>query len=729
MKSTRRTLALLLALVMLVSMFPISAFAAENSVNNDSNAAESKDYYYKITFDSAAVGTQVSGSMASVMDADFNPYGMTVAYRDIVGSIKAHDDGSGNYFSANYTTAYRRDLRLSLVKGNTDYSIANGIDISFKLRWRGTGIVDKGTILQLVNFIRVDKSGAEKENSVLAANVDEATNDLVLTVHSGVDTARHEVARIPVDGKFHDIRVTYHDMTNACSVYVDGIACANGVPLRYDLRGADYVTTTYDADFFATRTPKSGAATKSYLELFALNVNSTLRMGYEFDVDDIYVTDGDYYANSFESAGTKVNSFRGTSVASNNLSVFALHSGVASGAITIAEETDGNGNKNKYLSLGAGSRINFKDYDYQFIQDGNWTVDFKLRASGAVNVLRLYDVIMTHQVLNVDADGNLKLGTLVVPDVKVPGTDSDEWIRITLSVLVDDDNAGKFDQFVGSYNRIKYRRSYRVALWVDGEYVGSSNEFGRNESTEANLFLNNYTHSASVALDASTYPDVSTLTLVADEGTKKTYTDANGDYYQLTFSGDSITAGVKIPVTGSNPGDMLGIFDKGSATGAIDDFAIYRGVGPKEYATDKLDSKGVIADVDFGKILVDNINHTIGENVNGTSGGASYVVASRTKSTEDYTRVVATASQPTYVTAANAGSGTSFFDLRAGYSGGKIFAAEWTVRNFTTAADMSIFSLFRQAKGSSSSVISSNIFVEANTSKIYFIANSMKYYL
>ena len=776
MRSFLKMVSAVLVLAMLMSTLSIGAFADASSTQTVTQSAKEvsvDSYYYRYTFDSLAAG-RTFGALKNASDPNSNPYNMN-AGGALSGVIKSHGEDLGNYYSVGYTSGYQ-EVTFFLVDGETNYSIANGIDISFKLRWVGQAQTLASTAEMNLLLYRRAKTSGRYDIPMLIARVDAEKDNLVILAarKNGTKTEYVEIYRIAkaseTNNSFTSFNVVYHDVTNSYSVYINGTPYVEGATCVVDPRGADTVTTTYDADFAPTRTQVSGADSSiESLRLFSIRSGNE-RNQFNIDVDDLVIKDGDYYANSFETAGTNTNTFDQTTVVSN--SVFTLGKGSAS----ILNETKSNeGDQNKYLVLNAG-RLDLSDGKYQFLENGNWTIDFKLQASGASPVLRFLDRVKTRTLLSVDSKGNLTLGTDTIPNVIVPSTGSGEWVRITLSVVVDDANNNVFDNFI-NYSTNESKSNYRVALWINGKYV-TSTVIDRPESITAdttgyNYYLLNDRYVTVVPL--KDIPDVNSMTLISDNNNIKTYLGADGDYYQVQYLGESFVAAVKIMHVNStkitaqpditdmsllyeNEGDTIkayqatdgsiyqfvyeeGVFKSGlkltsgvksfndnalyffngvsSTTGALDDVSIYQGIGPKEYAVGEFSESGVISNVDFESISVKS-EHIMAENVYGTSGGNSYVVASNAN--KDFKK------SENYVNATYNGSGKSFFDLRATNAGGKAFSATWVVKNVSVENDMEIFKLYRQAEDSSA-VLSSNIYVEADTSYVYFVKSGVKYYL
>lgn len=776
MKHFSKVLALLLATLMLVTALPLGVLAESESSGETAgegtgatattspaldHSVLEEDYWLKYSFDEADVSQSYTrDTLERFEDSDSNPLKMSMCSGYIHGSVRAHDDGIGNYLSIKYSGAQDtwKGIQLSLVAGDMDYSIANGVDICFKFRWDGAGTGATHDIC----FVRVRRrpagGGFASMNDLLTAKVDQTTGELVISAMN-----KGEIYRLPKNStKFTDFKVTYYDVVNAYSVYIDGVPYVEVVKCTNDLRTSTFVNTTYDNDFIAIRTRPGDAAGKESLELFRIDDTSKKweDTAYTFDVDDIVVKQGDLYKNTFELSTTTAN------ITSDG--VLSPRSG---STISIVGEKDENEKIiNKHLSFAEKSRLDFLDYSlpsyfsYQFLQDGNWTVDFKIKASykgkdedpntvDTVDIMRLYDIVSTVAFLSVDENGKLYLTgcadndsssskkTLPLSGGSVKGTESDEWTRLTVSVLVDNVNAGKFDDYVDGIAD-KTARNYRIAVWVDGKYAGTVNTrrqetvFDQNAANKNNS-INDYKISrvffgadSENGLTAQQVAEaaVAGLDCLEDTGVLKTYRDDNGVLYQLKYdsSTQAFIGGVKVTFSFAGRNDILGFFNNGAAvTGAIDDLCFYKGVGLKEYADGKTQDTGVISEIKYEN-LSPNMYHALHENVTSNSGGYGYILGSNLVGTS-YSVVNATETESGYAKIST--SATNYLDLSAGYSGGKVFSAEVALRKLDTTQQLKLLGLRRQTAGSSEYKCEYTLFAEASTYNLYFNKGGEKYYL
>lgn len=242
MKTMKKAIALLVCAIMIMSACPITVFSANtDSVVNAPQTYDvySDDYYWKYTFDSATAGYELSGYISKVEDSDSNPYGMSLDGM-LLGTILSHGDGSGNYLGMRYTNAGWRGMRLSLVNGNTDLGVANGIETCFRFRWVGTGVVSEGADMSFFG-IRRAKVGQNNrfDFGLLKASVDQTTGELIIRAVLPDGTLK-DIYRIPkmsdTNKDFTEFRVVYHDVTNTYSVYINGKAYVEALKCAQDPR-------------------------------------------------------------------------------------------------------------------------------------------------------------------------------------------------------------------------------------------------------------------------------------------------------------------------------------------------------------------------------------------------------------------------------------------------------------------------------------------------------------
>ena len=672
MKRFNKVLALLLATLMLVTALPLSVFAAEASVSE--TAMADVGYWYNYSFDEAETGSSSYGILQKLSNENTNPKGFAISTDRIVGEIGG--DSDNKYISANLTdggvTTQWQGIQASLVKGGVDYTLDNAVEISFKFRWHGGEPGQDGKYAdQAMTMVQIRRSGS---NTLLNASIDTATGDLIIKTHAG--TAIHTVEKYSDTNKgFTDIKVVYYDVTNTFNVYVGGNAVAEGVSGSLDLRSATYVDTAWDDDMISTRTSKATDGATS-VQLFRVEAPAGTAGAYEwatsayvYDVDDIVVKENDdeyvdYYSNTFE----------GTTTGGSVSAPFA----VASGSATVAEETN-----NQYLSLAANTRLNINISNSSFMSNGNWTIDFKLRATAAstnATFFRFNDGAKSHPILNAttNSSGVTRLsfsGKEIRYPTTVPAPTSSDWVKVTVSVLVDDTNYGETD----SANL----RNYLIAVWLNNEYVGSSissrTETNINSSQADQIALFNTSGWGGAAIDdLSIYEGIGPKDLYADGANDTEGTISNVLGYSLTVQSASNIFAEN--VSGKNPGKL---FVSGSRICA--------------------DTNSSTDNGDYAYAAYDN------------QGSGAKVTKAATVAAESY------------------------LDLGAAASGGKSFAAVLNLRVDTsiieTTNDLELFKLVRQAKGDTAPVESAaTLYLEAdtdanNTHHLYFIKDGTKYYL
>ena len=154
MKLMKKSLALLLTTVMLLSALPLGIFAAENgtsSVASTSAEGSNEQYYYKYTFDDLATMVNTQTTLTNLGNTSFNsnPMGLdndggATFYADIVADSQnsankylridyaqiGANPGAGSYYC----------MRPSLYETATgvDHFIGKGVSVGFTFRWIGT---------------------------------------------------------------------------------------------------------------------------------------------------------------------------------------------------------------------------------------------------------------------------------------------------------------------------------------------------------------------------------------------------------------------------------------------------------------------------------------------------------------------------------------------------------------------------------------------------------------
>ena len=263
MKNTTKLLAFMLAVIMLVSALPLGVFAIEDAPATTATTPANGtpytgDYYHYYNFDNVTLGKN-NNSVT-------NPNGFFYDMR-LDGEIRAHEDGSGYYLAARYKTKAWRAWQIGVVDSNTltDYSMVNGLEISFRMRWVGSDAVVDGNTMSLINIRRSYYKEATAQKSytnfnLLTAVYEASTTDLVIKNSNGVEVARLKKGAT----EFTEIKVDWHEATRSYSVFIDGVAKSEGVQCN-DVRTStsqSYYALSYDDDLIATR--KAFEADKAY---------------------------------------------------------------------------------------------------------------------------------------------------------------------------------------------------------------------------------------------------------------------------------------------------------------------------------------------------------------------------------------------------------------------------------------------------------------------------------
>lgn len=571
------------------------------------------------------------------------------------------------------------------------------------------------------------------EKTLLNAKVDPDTGELVLsafiytnkTANNNYEGIYQEVYRFPKESTdFSNISIIYYDASATYSVYIDGKPVVESVSIGYannsasiDIRDPEYVITTYDGRFSAVDRQPASTIEKWAFEFFRISKGSIVNAGYVFDIDSFVVKKVDsladesfYYVNSFDTAinndpnANAYNSFERTEHSAS----FKLQ-GTRSN-LKLATETV-NGKENGYLDMGTSSRIDFLDH-YQLFQDGNFTVSFKIRmddSSGAgtrlLNINPFGDS-GTLSVLYIDSNGYVSLAGASNPikNFKIPSTTSGEWLKVTFSVIVTNQNTGSVSFIDGK--PLNGRISY--ALWLNDELCGiyTANDNGPyRANTSGSVLLNNKNFTKTDLSAAPSDTDLEGYTLSASESsdTFKVYRNTDGSFYQLkgTTSGGVFTfsAGVHVKVTGlSARADSLGLLNTAANVHAhIDDLQYYYGIGPSHYATGKNDTVGVISSVNFASlsrtVMSDRSNSAVTSNVAPSLGGRDGFMQADALNANYATEKIDNGKA--YITLSGLSGTSPYYDLHVTNSGGKLFSAKLTMRKLNSSTDTMFFKLRR----------------------------------
>lgn len=797
----KRSLALLLTLLMLVSALPLGVFAAEETEpvtesTTETTAYESQDYYWKLDFNKATVSdTATTVFDAGATDPAYNPYGfglsgatnLTKAY------VKKRAEGD-NYVRVAYDIHQNsswRGAQISVGKAGMSAAVFNTISFEMDFRWQGYAYTTAQHSFSKNSFPVVQVRRYENNPYTFIIAKENADENLDLYINK-VDAANYITTVNKGAEKFTNIKVVYYDITQTYSIYIDNVLVADGRPTTgSDYRSSSYVTSTFDTyDMFNT-SREQNPASNPYITFQILRTDYAAKtcvcgdktktiMPLQFDIDNLIVRNHDikegvtpYYESSFD---TKFSGF----VDGVGGNAYTWHKGnsqyVTNDGTFCVDKATYNGNT--YINVEPGGRFNFKD-PYQFVQDGNYVIDFKVRATSAKNVddngnvvgnalVRIYTGADTRPLVGVDHEGYIYLGgkkttakVVAHKDAEGNKINQDKWTHIAISVMVDKggDNANVIEDF--RKNKGDNSLRYQLALYVDGKLVAVNGDVARLEFSndpvkdsagkvsDYNRFrLIDDRYFTKVAITAE--PDAAALTgftqlsYTRDSGKIKYYHNAStGDIYQLEYDANGkfvpgevkttsdglvSTGSLHVKITGSVRGDVIGFFNNntssataGNLSGAIDDIKIYSGVIPLDYASTPVETTGVLAHLDFTKLNLSSNNNKEGNammNVKGGDVGVALIgswSADRVKYEDGYSSYKMTA------------NGDSFFDVFTQYMSGKIFSIKSTVRNFVPTSNNLFYRIRRQAAGKSSQTM--DVLGARTDGKLQFTANNTKYIL
>ncbi len=796
--SMKRTLALILTVLMLVSSLPLGIFAETEAAaiattaSNESATYESQDYYWKMDFNKAKVSdTATTLFAAGGTDKTYDPYGFGItSSQDNLepAYVKKKAEGD-NYVRVAYdvhTETSWRGAQIKVGKEGMSASVFNTISFEMDFRWQGYAYTTaehsytKGSfpLVQIRRYANnpytflIAKENAD-ENLDLYVNSVNAAN-YIITINKGAE-------------RFTNIKIVYYDITQTYSIYIDNTLVADGKPItgNFDYRldtdlstytaSSAYVKSTFDQlDMFNTSREQNTGNVNDYVTFQVMRLDYTVfdqKKGesctcgdttriiqpIQFDIDNLFIKNYDvkegvtpYYENSFDAK------FAG---------VVDKVSGKAYSYSSSSMITKGTYNGDSYVNVEPGGRFNILDM-YQFVQDGNYVVEFDARATSAGNnrFLVIHTGASTTNFLTVDAEGYIYLaGTKstarITPHKDANGNliNQDKWTHITLVVTVDKGStvAGRVTNFLSQATNDSLR--YQLALFVDGKLVAVNGDVVRHEHVGFNTSKNttkllddrNVTKKA-----VTTEPSAATLatytkldyvrTIKVDDVAANNnkayyyYDPATGDIYQLQYDAagkfvpGTVSAGIGtgsiwLDVTGITHSDVIGFFNnndpstedgkKGNISGAIDNLKIYSGVIPLAYASTPSESTGVLAEIDFTKLAT-----STSANISMNSKGGDVGVVAATPWVSS--RVTPNNGYATYTMTSAA---EAFFDSYIQYSGGKIFSVEATVRNFVPTKAMCLFEIRRQPAGGSMS--SCALLYVTAAGELYYTVDSTDYFL
>ena len=755
MATFKRITALLLCALMIAGSLSLCVSAFPDNTIETANDEGQYDYFYKFDFDSIAAGSALA-TFFEKSPTTANPFGFGMTSSNtgsmpgtVTEKYEANGVRNGNYLRLEYSEARTSGwdgVRFEMTKNGKSYTIGNMLEVDFDMRWEGVSNLDKLSYTQaiaLVSFRRTLNSphrflyakvvaGEEIVNGEKVAVADKYLR--VYTV-DGKDVAMLDKA----EADFTSFRVIYRDATQTFDVYVNDTLIvegrsgfsntSSGIGVN-TLYSESYVVTDYDYDGMAlsreekpTQSNGTTASDRLSFTLFRADYSASAQTAYRLGVDNVIVREVElapsrtaYYENSFEGAVNLVSEMD----IKSNLTTTGYRF-VGKSGIKIESETV-DGKVNNFLTFAKGSRLNIND-GYQIAQNGNWTVEFDVRATSdadSMQLFRIYDGTNTPILLSLNKNGTIKFGSnsVVVPDVKLAAADSGEWTHIAISMNVNPgDNKGKVDDWGTRSGSASL--NYNMSLWVDGKFVGTAKMtrteilFEKTATDGRTIIDTTYTREA-----LTSAPDVSGFTLARklsgtvseyiDEATSTLYrieTDASGNFVAgaLDDSSKTSTGSVKLTKKGVTHGDLWGFFHNSAAdaagiTGAIDNIKIYEGVLPAKYAAGEKATVGTVNAIDFGSMAIGSYTATATQN--GNKGGTGVV------SFSSWDTSIATKKTDSevgkYINITENGTGEKFYDMFTPNVSGKVFKTSVTLRNYESENAATFFGVRRQRAGGSS---------------------------
>lgn len=756
--NTKRTLALILTVVMLVSAFPMSVFATSQTAaaSNESVAYDSQDYYFKFDFDDlTASGTKTNVFTGGLPRTDGvenpkNPYGFTFysCNGNVKGYVKERGDG-GNYAAVEYDTPASSWLGVQMTVGKEGMpaSVFNTVSFETDFRWQGLAEAAAYSSTKDFNLLTIRRTTYGYDIPIIKARVnDDGSLSLYLKYYGSGDT--NLICTLQAGERdFTNIKVVYYDVTQTISLYINKQIVAEGLSLSdtIDFRTDTYVVSEFEqADFFNTsRDNKSGDYLVFEFARTAFNA-SGVGLPLKYDIDNLFVKNEDiaegitaYYENGFN--GVKTNFIGVADKVSGKTYQFQNDSssiGTRTGTGDYAGDT--------YLNVAGGGCFTIRDV-YQFMQDGNFVIEFDARATATADNTRFLSYntgVDVQNVLTVSTDGSIKLmgqatGAKIKPRKNGNDFNEGEWTNIALSVMVDkgNDNKGVMPNFT-SYNsnglsggniRIQF------ALFVDGKLVALYSDWQRYEyivsgTTVKTIDGKQYTKSA---LTANLTEDVlaTVKSTVESNGFKYYYTE-NGDIYQVAYNSDaSFASGVYLKFTGYYYDDIIRFFNNSGYTisGALDNLKIYSGVVPLNWASTPNATTGVVAEIDFTKLSLSNLNDAT---MNQKGGDVGVALLNQWRSNN----VKLTTGENGAVEYGSVTFDNTWMDrylsVYTQNMGGKMFSVEATVRNvINTAKKISLFTLRRQDESGSASASILNVTADGRLEIPSVVSNAYCRYL
>ena len=641
MRRSSKLLALVITIVMTASVLALAANAilGETAQNYD-------DYGYYAYFDFENYGNATDHhsymKSATVKNKDgklCDPFDFLTGLGDIVGDGKVVEEDGNTYYSfvQHDTNSYATMAVFAMQTNDSNNAIiGDAAEISFRFRMQADQSEDEGEKLPLLNLRRGSSAG--RTNYLLT--------DIYGNIYAVVNGKTVKVYENSGDGKFMDISFRWYDVTNTYSLYVNGEAVVEAIPLSIDYRGGKYVSQTFNDDFSVESRKVVGTGVENYRAIELLR-RETTSGNFSFDIDDIKLSRIEtaqkgavYYENSFEGDVDGV-----SALATNGGSyVFVSPTTNSVNNLYIGEE-----NGNRYLDVKSGSCFGLKDNPYQVFTSNSYVVEFSVKAktthtSGYKSLLGFIDNKNVNWIgaLKVGADGSLYFEENEATRIGNYKLDGEEWLDFAVVVTKDETNSGRFGSFASSKTRSSLNCVYNFSYYINGEFVGTSKsaellewklwtESGTEYSRVSSNFNMTRTHTEGAL-------DLAGLTVVADgvNGNASTsnhiiYKNSDGSvYYDVEYASDKTT---QLRYSTMTIGDAVGedsfrFFIGGTFEGAIDNIRIYDGTAPAWYYEKvNSDSQGNIIAVDFANMTFASEGVSAKTNGSGSNVLGSFISA------------------------------------------------------------------------------------------------------
>lgn len=635
MKKVTKILAILVVLAAFVSLLPMSVSAqlGESVEGYDS-------YGYYVYYDFEEYGSSSDHAEYFKNDSSVNadgglcdPFGSmndnTAA--DGTGTLVA--DGDNHYYSfvAGGTSGDSSIAILRLTdKTPGDLIIGDAVEISFKFRMHeGLGTQQNIADTDKMSLIHLRRGGKGHGTQLY---VDKYGNlyDRNGIVYTNTDQS-----------KFLDISYRWYDASNTFSLYVNGKAVVEALPVRDDktTEFRTYTTTTFDDDFTVSSIVQNNTTDRA-IEICRASANNKL---WGFDLDDVKLSrietpqHGAYfYENNFDIASN------GLSVKNTNGNVYVYGSSYTAG--------HGVENGNGYLTV-SGNYFGIKDI-YQLLSTGSFVTEFKIKGkpvhtSGLKPMLQFMidgdanTNVNNLQALYVDKDGKIYFNNSTSTLINGFTLNENEWLDVTVVAVKYEENAGLFSQ-ITDQTKDASGMTYVFSYFINGVYVGSGNPLtflewknGRTASGYTYVVEKFTVDGTTVtALDTSALTEVDSTT-TANHVIYKSV-DSNGvpTYYDVeTVDGEQKTYSV-MTLTKSSYVDSLR-FSSANFNLKVDKLKIYEGTCPEWFYESLVsDNGGDIWNISFANLGRTTSSNTAamtnknGQSVSGTVYNSGFFTTS-----------------------------------------------------------------------------------------------------